>query len=122
MTDEGFTYAIPNPVPANNGDAPPQALDNRLRLEVDPRQVEAWELVVMESPRITDWMMVFSRYLVNGRGHISPNLPKTPLDELTEAERERILSSEAYRALKRFSLPDLKAAAQSFAQQAVSGF
>ena len=97
-------------------------IDNRYRLEVDPKQVEAWELIVMESPRITDWMMVFARYLVNGSGLVSPGLPATPLDELTREERAEIVESKAYKALKHFKLPQLKDAAQSFAQQAVSGF
>lgn len=97
-------------------------IDNRYRLEVDPKQVEAWELTVMESPKVSDWMLVFARYLANGSGLVSPALPATPLDELTPKERAEIVESKAYKALKRFKLAELKDAAQSFAQQAVSGF
>lgn len=97
-------------------------IDNRYRLEVDPKQVEAWELTIMESPKVSDWMLVFARYLANGSGLVSPALPVTPLDEMTQAERAEIMTSPAYKALKHFKLPQLKDAAQSFAQQAVSGF
>lgn len=100
----------------------PTYIDNRYRLEVDPKQVEAWELTVMESPKVSDWMLVFPRYLANGSGLVSPGLPVTPLDELTEKERQEIMSSKAYKALKHFKVPQLRDAAQSFAEQAVSGF
>lgn len=96
--------------------------DNRLRLEVDGRQVEAWELTVMESQRITECMLVFARYMVTDRGPVSPDLPREPLDELTAEQRQAIMNSKAYKALKRFKLPDLNKAAQSFLAQAVAGF
>ena len=96
--------------------------DNRLRLEVDGRQVEAWELTVMESQRISECMLVFARYMVDARGPVSPNLPREPLDELTPEQRQAIMNSKAYKALKRFKLPELNKAAQSFLAQAVAGF
>lgn len=95
-----------------------QLKDNRLNLRVDGRQVETWELMVMESLRVSDWLMVFPRYLARGERIISPNLPNKPLDELNDSEIAQIKESEAYRAMKRFKIPQLRAAAQSFAEQA----
>jgi hypothetical protein len=95
---------------------------SRPRLEVDPKQVETWELMVMESPKISDWLLIFPRYLSDGNGLVSPSLPSAPIDELTPAQLKEIKESKAYGILKRIKLPELKAAAQSFAAQAVSGF
>lgn len=104
----------------SNGSKPDltQVRDNRLQLLVDGRQVETWELVALETLRITDWLMIFPRYLARGDKLISPNLPHKPLDELTESEIVQIRESEAYKMLKHFKLPALKAASKSFVNQA----
>ena len=94
--------------------------DNRLHLVVDGRFVETWELMVMESMKISDWLMVFSRYLCKGDRLISSNLPNKPLDELSKAELSQIRNSDAYKALQRMKMPSLKEAAESFAKQAAS--
>ena len=99
-----------------------EVLDNRLHLEVDPKQVETWELLVAESAKIGDWLLMFSRYVANGRGILCPDLPTDPIDELTPEQIATIKNSEAYKALKRFKTAQLKAAAESFAEQAVGGF
>lgn len=96
--------------------------DNRYHLEVDPKQVETWELGVLESARVLDWLLVFSRYLANGSGLVSPGLPTTPLDELTDKERQEIMSSKAYKALKHFKMAALKSAVESFQEQITAGF
>lgn len=97
-------------------------VDNRLHLEVDPKQVEAWELSVLESSRVTDWLMIFPRYLANGRGLVSPGLPDKPLSELTIAEKHQIQHSDAYKALQHYKMPALKAAIVSFQEQLSAGF
>jgi hypothetical protein len=113
-------YTTSSGTPPSNGMTQP--VDNRIRLEVDGRQVEAWELTVMESQKIRDCMLVFARYMVDSGGNLSPNLPNVPLDELTTEQRQQIMNSKAYKALKRFKLPDLNKAARSFLEQAVAGF
>ena len=95
-------------------------VDNRVHLDVDPKKVETWEIMIFEdrTVRIADLLMIFSRYASNGRGLISPGLPSEPVDELTDEQRAEIQASEAFKLLRRFSLPNLRLAAQSFADQA----
>jgi hypothetical protein len=120
MTELTAEYTTSSGTPPSNGMTQP--VDNRIRLEVDGRQVEAWELTVMESQKISECMLVFARYMVNASGKLSPDLPNAPLDELTAEQRQQIKNSAAYKALKRFKLPDLNKAARSFLEQAVAGF
>lgn len=104
-----------------NGNKPqPELVDNRLQLLVDGRQVETWELMVMESRVVSDWILIFARYLARGDRLVSPDLPREPIDELTRADKARILNSDAYKMLKRMSLPNLKRAAESFLAEAAS--
>ncbi len=96
----------------------------KVRLEVDGRFVETWELLIFEDELtgIGDLLMVFSRYAVDGDGKLSPDLPDDPLDELTDDQRQEIKQSRAYKALRRFPLPALRNAASSFADQAREDF
>lgn len=96
--------------------------DNRFRLVVDSKQIETWEVMVMEDGNLTKAMMVFARYLHRGDSLVSPELPSDPIDELPKAEIARIKESDAYKALKRFKMPQLLAAAKSFSNQANAGF
>lgn len=105
-----------------NGEQQQLYRDVRLHLEVDPKQVETWELVALESNQVSKWILIFPRYLSNGRGLVSPGLPNTPIDRLTKEEKQQITSSEAYKALERLKTPDLRAAANSFMEQLAAGF
>ena len=95
-------------------------VDNRIKVEA--KQVETWEIMVMEEGNITKAMMVFSRYLSRGDQLVSPGLPSDPVDELNKADIAMIKNSDAYKALKRFKLPQLKAAIQAFVEGASAGF
>lgn len=110
---------IAPPPTAKNGkpETTPLLRDNRYQLDVDGRFIETWELMVMESGNFADAIMVFARYLVRGGKRVSPEIPNTPLDELSRAEVAQIENSSAYKVLKRFTIPQLNAAAQSFVEQ-----
>ena len=97
-------------------------VDKRLQLVVDGRQVETWEITALQSHMVEQWQLIFARYLCRGEVPVSPGLPNTPLDEATAEELETIKKSEAYRLVKRFKMPSLKAAVQSFTDQATAGF
>ncbi len=97
-------------------------IDNRPKIEVDPKQIETWELMVMEEGKITGFIMVFARYLVRNGQPVSPEIPHKPHDEMTRAERAQVENSEAYRYLKRMGIAQLRAAAESFMEQAAAGF
>jgi hypothetical protein len=84
--------------------------DNRYKLEIDPKKMELWEIEVMQSAQIGNGMLIFCRYLSNGNGLISPNLPSEPIDELPRAELARIKNSEAYKIIRRWTGPQLEAA------------
>ncbi|MCP4342692.1 MAG: hypothetical protein GY799_28375, partial [Desulfobulbaceae bacterium] len=96
--------------------------DNRARIEVDPKQIETWELMVMEAGVVANWILVFSRYLKRGDKLISPSLPNEPIDFLGKAELAQIKNSDAYKMLIRFKTAEIAAAARSFSEQAASGF
>jgi len=97
-------------------------IDNRVRLVVDGRQVDSWELAVLESAKISEWLMLFCFYLENASGKISPELVKKPLDELTAKEIETIKASRAYKTIKHFKLAQLKSIVESFSTQATADF
>lgn len=99
-----------------------QFVDNRVQIDVDARQVETWEIMVMEEGNITKAMMVFARYLARGGRKVSPDLPSAPVDELNKADIALIKNSEAYRQLKRMKLPELRGAIESFVEGASAGF
>jgi hypothetical protein len=82
--------------------------DNRYRLEVDVKKLELWEVAVFESEKISDIMLLLARYLANGNGRISPDLPAEPIDELPRAEIARIKNSEAYKVVRRFNQAQLE--------------
>lgn len=107
-----------NKLNINNG----QVADMRIRLEVDPKRVETWELMALEGGKITDWCLVFARYAATDRGLVSPGLPNTPIDELTADERKQIVNSQAYKAMKRFTIDQLKKAVAAFQEQLAAGF
>jgi hypothetical protein len=123
MTDQQFssTWAITDGAQNDNGKQ--EIIDNRIRLEVDPKKVETWEVMVFEDTNATtsELLMIFARYAVNANGPLSPDLPDVPLDELTKEQRREIMKSDAFRALRRFPLPSLRAAALSFVEQAREG-
>ena len=64
----------------------------------------------MQSGQIGNGILIFCRYLSNGSGLISPDLPNTPIDELPRAELARIKNSEAYKIIRRWTGPQLEAA------------
>ena len=99
-----------------------QYVDNRMKIEVDSKQVETWEIMAMEEGNITKAMMIFARYLCRGDKPISPGLPSDPVDELNKADTAMIKNSDAYKLLKRFKLPELKAAIEAFVEGASAGF
>lgn len=107
-----------NKLHVNNG----QVMDLRIRLEVDPKRVETWELMALESGKITDWCLIFARYAATDRGLVSPDLPNTPIDELTADEKKQIMDSRAYKAMKRFTIDQLKKAVAAFQEQLAAGF
>lgn len=82
--------------------------DNRYRLEIDVKKMELWEVAVFESERISDIMLLLARYLANGSGPISPDLPAEPIDELPRAEIAKIRNSEAYKIIRRFNQEQLE--------------
>lgn len=106
----------------NGTEQQPAFVDNRARIEVDAKQVETWEIMVMEEGNISKALLVFSRYLARNGAPVSPDLPSAPVDELTKAEMAQIRNSEAYRQLKRMKLPMLKQAVQAFVEGAAAGF
>lgn len=97
-------------------------MDNRPRLVVDAKKVETWEIMVMESGKISDCLLVFARYLCRGERPISPEIPPSPIDELSRAEISQIQNSEAFKHLKRLKLKELQGAVSSFLTQANAGF
>lgn len=100
-------------------------IDNRYKLEVDPQKVQTWEIMLLEKGqtlRVTDLVMVFSRYLANGSGPISPDLPDKPLNKLTAEERAQIEASEAYGILCTFPVPKLRDISKSFVENAIASF
>jgi hypothetical protein len=107
------------------GQQPPHSagfIDNRIQIFVDPKRVETWELMVLETSKINDALLVFARYLTRGEQLISPNLPGDPIDELTPEQLQQIKNSEAFKILKRFPIPELQGAIKSFVAQATAGF
>lgn len=98
----------------------PTLADNRLRLDVDPKKVRAWEVAVLQTGELNDCMMIFARYLVQGDRPVSPNLPAKPLRKLTGGERSQIRNSRAYELLEEFDLHTLQQASKSFTAQAQS--
>jgi len=104
--------------PADNG----QFIDKRAQLEIDPKQIEVWELMVLETQVLTDWIMIFSRYLTRGGKLVSPGLPDDPLDELKKADLARIRNSQAFKELKRYKTPELRRVTASIVEQMSAGF
>jgi len=112
---------------ATNNTAPTrQFVDNRVRIEVDPERVEAWELMAVESSKLTDIMLVLCRYLANGHGLVGCDWPTDdenrdiPLNSLSRAELSQIQHSKAFGLIQRFKPNDIKNAAQEFAQGALA--
>lgn len=118
MTENStLAYFIEDKPSANGKQDLKQVKDNRLQLTVNGRFVETWELMVMQELKVNDWLMVFTRYLYRGDRLISSDLPAKPLDELTRAEIAQIQNSDAYKVLRRFTVTQLRQAAESFARQ-----
>lgn len=96
--------------------------DNRYHVVVDAKQVEAWEIEILESGFMTHNMILLARYLHKGDRPVSPGLPHKPLDEMTEEEMSSTKTSEAYKVLRRMHISKIKTASQSFMDQASAGF
>jgi len=91
------------------------------KLIVDPKKVEFWELIEFgaENPKIINFALIFARYIADDNDKLlSPVLPNNPIDELSKDEIKAIKDSDAYKAIKRFSVIELMATAKSFLQQA----
>ena len=116
----------PRIVSGGNGDLPSmQVKDNRLQIIVDEKQVESFELAIIDSGVITDWQILLSRYLCNGNGPISPELQqieKKPLRFLTAKEKETYINSEAFAIVERQKMPQLMALVKAFGAGATAGF
>ena len=82
--------------------------DNRYRLEIDVKKLELWEVAIFESEKISDIMLLLARYLANGNGPISPDLPSEPIDELPRAELAKMKNSKAYKIVRRFNQEQLE--------------
>lgn len=95
-----------------------QFKDNRIKLDVDAKQVKAWEVAVLQTGQFHETMMIFARYLTRGGKLISPGLPDKPIHKLTGGEKSQIRNSAAYEILEMFDLATLQAAATSFVNQA----
>ncbi len=121
MTEQAATYQY-NPLEMAPGNGAATFNDNRPTLLVDPKQIETWELMVLESGKITACMLIFARYLCRNGQPVSPGLPTDPIDELPKGELARIKDSEAHKLLKRMKIGDLQAAIRSFMEQAEAGF
>lgn len=99
--------------------------DTRVRLYMNENQirnVQTWQMMALESGKITSFLVVLAPYLCRGETPISPDMPGVPIDELTANEMEEIAGSEAYKMMKRFSLNQLKAAVGMFIETASAGF
>ena len=83
--------------------------DNRPHLVLDVKKFEMWELELIEGTT-TQGLLVLCRYLHNGSGLISPDLPSDPVDELPRAELARLKNSKAYKTLRRFKADELEKA------------
>lgn len=97
-------------------------VDNRVQLVCDPKQLETWEIMVMETGKVNDAMLIFAKYLYRGETAVSQNLPNDPIDELSKEQIQQIKDSKAFKMLKRFKLPQLQAAIRSFVAQSNAGF
>ena len=111
----------------NGASTPPpmQVKDNRLQIVVDEKQVESFELAIIDSGVITDWQILLSRYLCNGNGPISPELQKIekkPLRFLTSDEKATYINSEAFAIVERQKMPQLMALVKAFGAGATAGF
>lgn len=113
-----------SPPPTYKADNNSQSyVDNTVQIYIpDPKQVTTWEVAVLQNGKMSEFMLLFARYLCRGKNLVSPNLPNKSLDDLTKEETEMIKESEAYNIVKNFNLPELKGAATSFDKQALAGF
>ena len=87
-------------------------VDNRPRLEVDPKKLHLWEIEMIEGTT-TQGLLVLCRYLMRNGRPVSPDLPETPVDELSRKEMVILKNSDAYKQLRRFRASDLEAALKS---------
>lgn len=104
--------------PPTNGQS---FVDARVQLVIDQKKIEMWEVMAIETERVTDMMMVFARYLCRGDQPISPEIPYKPFDEMTKAELAQLKNSEAFKLLRRFNGEQLQAAAAKL-KAASAGF
>jgi hypothetical protein len=100
----------------------PAAFANASGMHTRPALSGETVSAVLESGKITDWLLVFARYLCRGETPISPEIPNKPLDELSKAELAQIHNSQAYKLMKRFPIPQLRQAAEAFQKQLEAGF
>jgi hypothetical protein len=99
--------------------------DNRYRLVIDAKQLESWELAAIEAGVVGDWLIIFSRYLENGSGPVSPELSqieKKPVRKLTAVELDTYRNSKAFDIVERQTLTQLKAMAGQFGDALSAGF
>lgn len=94
--------------------------DNRAKLDVDPKQIEVWEIETVQETEIKAWLFLFAHYLSDGNGRVSPEINKMPMDEMSNKDKAITRHSEAYKLIRRYSMEELKGAAESFATQAMA--
>lgn len=124
-TPQNNTAVMQTQIVGQEPQSPQQVKDNRLQIVVDEKQVESFELAIVDSGVITDWQILLSRYLCNGNGPISPELQrieKKPLRFLTTDEKETYINSESFAIVERQKMPQLMALVKAFGDGATAGF
>jgi len=89
--------------------------DNRIHIKADPSQVQMWELMELESLKIKNVCLVLCRYVANGNGYISHDLPeKKPLRRMSDSEKEELMNSAGFEWLETLQFELLKDVASTF--------
>lgn len=89
--------------------------DNRLHIECDPEQLQTWELMALEKLSIEGMLLVLCRYVANGSGVISADLPdKKPIRKLTNDEKNQLMDSEGFEWLESMPATRIRDVASTF--------
>ncbi len=94
-----------------------ELLDDRLHISIDANaKVKVWEIFILEDPDSTsvELAMVLARYLANGSGFVSPELPQIQAYKMTREERIEYKHSKAFDILSEYEVADLTAVAKDF--------
>lgn len=93
--------------------------DNRLHIECDPAELQTWELMAIEKVNLEQVCLVLCRYVANGSGPVSKDLPdKKPLRKLTRDEKNQLMDSPGFEWLESLSIPMLQSVTRTFIEGA----